>query len=173
MNLDLSLGLEALDKFLQHLLATLGQSLFRELLFVLIEPVHIGPLAIFEGKDIGVILLRVNLIRERSFCRQFYPSRPQFRKLSDFRKLSRATEKPAGPKGRRHRAAAVTERAASTFEQLTGYRATVSVDPHSHRSYGTFLEFLADVFRVLGIRASPEAQARAFLKEKRHRKNGA
>ena len=74
MNLDLSLGLEVLDKFLQRLLATLGQSLFRELLFVLIEPVHIGPLAIFEGKDIGVILLRVNIIRERSLCRQFYPS---------------------------------------------------------------------------------------------------
>lgn len=96
MNLDLRFSLEGVHKSLQHLLLILGQSLFRELLFLFIEPFHIGRLAIFKGQDIGIVLLRVNFVRERSLGREFYASRSQFRKLSDFRKLSCVTEKPAG-----------------------------------------------------------------------------
>ena len=96
VNLNLSFGLEAFDEFLHDLLAAFFQRLICELLLFLIEALHIGALAIFEGEDIGVIFLGVNLIRERFLCRQCYSARPHFRKLSDFGKLSSAAEKPPG-----------------------------------------------------------------------------
>jgi len=85
------------------------------------------------------------------------------------RGLAGADEKPAGPKGRRHLAAAVTEKAARVYERLTGNAATLSVDSEN-RAYGPFLSLLAEVFRILNVRASPESQTRAFLKEKRRKK---
>jgi hypothetical protein len=74
---------------------------------------------------------------------------------------------------RRNQAQAVTARAANVFTRLTGLEPTVSFDIHTRKSYGLFLEFLKAVFLALGIKASAESQARAFLKEKRPGKIGA
>src|SRR5687767_6406436 len=74
VNLDFRLVLEILHEFLQHLLATLRGSLIREQVFLLGESLHIGALAILEGKDISRVFLRINLVRERFLCRQRDPS---------------------------------------------------------------------------------------------------
>ena len=60
-----------------------------------------------------------------------------------------------------HRAAEVANRALGCYEALTGKLAGVTVDPHRDKNLrtGEFLDFLTDVFFVLGISASPEYQA--------------
>ena len=60
-----------------------------------------------------------------------------------------------------HRAAEVANRALGCYEALTGKPAGVTVDPYRDKNLrtGEFLDFLTDVFFVLGIRASPEYQA--------------
>jgi hypothetical protein len=87
--------------------------------------------------------------------------------LRALRKLASAAESLPGPRGRRHRAAAVTAEAARVYERLTGKRPTISVyvagRPHARQDYGPFLDLLAETFHVLNVRASPESQARAFL----------
>jgi hypothetical protein len=72
-------------------------------------------------------------------------------------------------KPRKNAAAAVTRRARDAYELLTGKRATVSTDAmqDGHPASGQFLELISELFEVLGIRASAEAQVRAALKEKR------
>jgi hypothetical protein len=65
------------------------------------------------------------------------------------------------------RAQAITRLAAWIYEHLTGKDTKVATDAHSFKAYGPFLEFLTELFVVLGINASAESQARAYLMEKR------
>jgi hypothetical protein len=82
--------------------------------------------------------------------------------------LERLRSQPevAGPP-RKLRAPAVTQVVAEVLERLTGKPPTVLVDPRTNAAYGPFLDFLMAVFEVCGVDASPEAQARAYLKELR------
>jgi hypothetical protein len=94
-------------------------------------------------------------------------------------KLQGAVDKPAGPNGRRRKAAAVTERAASVFKRLTGQEVTVSVREvmrdadhgGKYRDCGAFVDFLGSVFSVLKIDAQPASQARDFLRKNRLKKS--
>lgn len=78
------------------------------------------------------------------------------------------TELEPAPKGRprKQRATEMTKAAAQSFERLTGQRVSISVRGDPPKAFGTFLDFLRELFAALGIEASPEAQARSYLKEK-------
>jgi hypothetical protein len=56
-------------------------------------------------------------------------------------------------------ASIVATRAAAAFEDITGRRATTSVDPRTGKRSGTFITFLAEVYDILDVNASPEAMA--------------
>ena len=94
MDLDLSFGLQVFDELLHDLLPHFSQGLIGKLFLFLIEPLHIGVLVGFECKDVGVVFLGINLIRQGLLCRQCQPPRFDFRKLSNFRKLNSTTKKP-------------------------------------------------------------------------------
>lgn len=53
-----------------------------------------------------------------------------------------------------------------TYEHLTGKRATISFDNVTSKSGGDFLEFMSEIFMVLGIADSPDSQARNARKRK-------
>lgn len=52
------------------------------------------------------------------------------------------------------------------YEHLTGKPATISFNNVTSKSGGEFLEFMSDIFKVLGIADSPEAQARSARKRR-------
>jgi hypothetical protein len=81
-------------------------------------------------------------------------------------KVAGANEQLPGPRGWTHRAKAVTEKAARVYEWLTGRAVTISV--RDGEDHGPFLDFLAEVFYACKVRASPESQARAFLRAKKY-----
>ena len=68
------------------------------------------------------------------------------------------------------RAEAIATATAAIYERLTGRKATIV--GKSGKALGPYLDFLKAVFDACGIDASPEAQARVALKEKRHSKKG-
>jgi hypothetical protein len=59
----------------------------------------------------------------------------------------------------------VARKAYDIFEELTGAPPTISTN--SGKAEGPYLGLLNDIFRILDIRASPEAAAREIFKEKR------
>jgi hypothetical protein len=86
-------------------------------------------------------------------------------------KLAGAQQELPGPRRRKRRAEAVTEKAAGVYERLTGKDVTMIVDAgfDPPRPRGPFLEFLTKVFKTLKVQASPYAQARAFMEKRRKR----
>ena len=66
----------------------------------------------------------------------------------------------------KYRAADVAGRALGCYEALTGKRAGVSTNPWTSARGGPFLRFLTDVFKVLGIKASPDDQAKRAVERR-------
>ena len=58
-------------------------------------------------------------------------------------------------------ASIVADMARAKFEHLTGRAPTITVDPVSSAAGGPFVTFLGDLFEIIGVNASAEAQARA------------
>lgn len=56
----------------------------------------------------------------------------------------------------------VAKQAKYTYQTLTGKRATVATK--DGKAYGPFLDFVANIFRATGIKASPETWAREAVK---------
>ncbi|OSQ46762.1 hypothetical protein [Marivita geojedonensis] len=62
-------------------------------------------------------------------------------------------------------APAVTKILAKAYEEITGKRPTVSVNPIDSKAYGPFFDLVSDIFLILGVDASAESQAKAAVKE--------
>ncbi len=62
-------------------------------------------------------------------------------------------------RSRKEVAAKVADNAIVVYEELTGKRATYTTDTATSRRSGDFPDFLAEVFKTLGIDASAGAQA--------------
>jgi hypothetical protein len=61
-------------------------------------------------------------------------------------------------------AAAVTDQAAWIFKQLSGRPPTVITPALGGNAHSEFLTFLKKIFDILEIEASPESQAKKWLK---------
>jgi hypothetical protein len=57
----------------------------------------------------------------------------------------------------------VARTVAEHFYGLTGKRPTRITPPEGGKAHGPFLEFLATIYRILGIKASAENQAKAAI----------
>ena len=57
----------------------------------------------------------------------------------------------------------VTRTVAEHFYGLTGKRPTRITPPEGGKAHGPFLEFLATIYRILGVKASAENQAKAAI----------
>jgi hypothetical protein len=82
------------------------------------------------------------------------------------RAIQRLAEGPVRARCPRQRCARlVTSWAAVVFQVLTGSEPTIRVHPDTSRAYGPMLEFLEELFRIFGIKASAEH----YMKEYRAR----
>ena len=75
-----------------------------------------------------------------------------------------------GNRGTKPAAKQVAFMCARAFEAVTGKKSTYSNPSAGGKAQGQFLDFLGDVFRALGIPASPESMARE-VREKRGRRS--
>jgi hypothetical protein len=85
--------------------------------------------------------------------------------ISSVQSLDRRHVRSAARTGRpkKQAAKAIAANAAANFELLTGRRATLSTPTAGGKASGAFLDFLSEVFKILGVDASPESQAKVAI----------
>jgi hypothetical protein len=143
-------AIRELDKLAKHLAATIDcLNNFPEEAF---QALRDEPDGLEADLEFGDEIMALTLFRRRALLAKA--------------RLEAKPVKKGGGRRPDYKAADVAERALGCFEALTSKPAGVSTNPWTSERGGPYLRFLTDVFNVLGMKASPEAQAKRAVQKR-------
>jgi hypothetical protein len=128
-------------------------------------------LAELQRRTLG-LMHEISAVEGESFRALRAPAQETWDQLARFNESLTITyqnisEAPYRERPRKKRAAAAQQiaiQARPVYEKLSGHRATVPA--RDGQAYGPFLDFIAELFRALDVKESPESSARVACKDK-------